>query len=44
MRRFADNFLQANEIGIFALDDIHHPVQQIAAISPADPFMDIIAQ
>ncbi len=40
----AGHFLQANEVGIFRLDDVDDPLQAIQPIAPADAFMNVVTQ
>jgi len=38
------DLLKADKIGVLVGHDLHDPFERIAAITPADPFVDVIAE
>ena len=38
------DFLQANQVGIFLLDDFDHPLEPVAAVAAADPFVNVVTE
>ena len=40
----AVDLLEADQVGVLILDDLNHPLQPVTSITPADAFMDIVAE
>jgi hypothetical protein len=43
-RHVTIHFLEADQVGVLILDDLDDPLQTVATITPADAFMNIVAE
>ena len=38
------DFLQANQVGVFLLDDFDHPLEPVTAVAAANPFVNVVTE
>ena len=43
-RHLPVHLLEADQVGILVLDDLDDPLEAITPVSPADAFMDVVAE